>query len=150
MDQIDRKIIRELQANGRLTNQDLAWRIGLSPSPCLRRVRVLEEEGFITGYTALVDQAKCGVPINVFVKVKMKESSEASMKKFEKGVQDSDEILECYLMTGNQDYLLHVVSASLGSYERFMRETLTRLPGVASIDSSFAYGRVKSRSIFPL
>ncbi len=150
MDKIDRKIIRELQANGRLTNQDLAWRIGLSPSPCLRRVRVLEEEGFITGYTALVDQAKCGVPINVFVKVKMKESTEASMKKFEQGVQNSDEILECYLMTGNQDYLLHVVSASLGSYERFMRETLTRLPGVASIDSSFAYGRVKNRSVFPL
>jgi Lrp/AsnC family leucine-responsive transcriptional regulator len=150
MDNLDRKIIRELQANGRLSNHDLAERIGLSPSPCLRRVRRLEEDGIITGYTAEIDQAKCGIPINVFVTIKMKESSREAMRAFERGIEQYDEILECYLMTGNHDYSLHVVSESLQTYERFMREKLTRLPGMASIDSAFAYGRVKARSVYPL
>jgi len=150
MDNIDRKIIRQLQANGRLSNQDLAAKIGLSPSPCLRRVKALEKLGIITGYTALIDQEKCGLPINVFVEVKLKEPNDKLIKKFEQGVKACDEIIECYLMTGSRDYLLHVVSASLGSYEQFIRETLTRLPGVASIDSAFAYGRVKAGKYYPV
>ncbi len=150
MDNIDRKIIRELQTDGRLSNQELSARVGLSPSPCLRRVRALEAAGIIRGYTAVLDQAKCGLPINVFVEVKLKEPNDKLIEKFERGVRACDEIIECYLMTGSQDYLLHVVSESLGSYEQFIRETLTRLPGVASINSAFAYGRVKSRGAYPL
>lgn len=150
MDRIDKKIIRELQQDARLTNQELSERVGLSPSPCLRRVRQLEKKGVLTGYTALIDQAKCGLPINVFVSVKMTVSSEEMIRKFEAGVQDSDEIIECYLMTGNRDYLLHVVSESLETYEKFIRETLTKLPGIGSIDSAFAYGRVKSKRVYPV
>jgi len=150
MDNLDRKIISALQTNGRMSNQDLADKVGLSPSPCLRRVRRLEQDGVITGYSVQIDQAKCGLPINVFVTIKMKESSVESMVAFERGIQSCDEILECYLMTGNQDYSLHVVTQSLETYEQFMRQTLTRLPGVASIDSAFAYGRVKARSVYPL
>jgi len=150
MDNLDRKIVRELQINGRISNQELALQIGLSPSPCLRRVKALEASGVIRGYTALIDQAKCGLPINVFVEVKLTEPNDELIQKFERGVKACDEIIECHLMTGSRDYLLHVVSSSLGSYEQFIRNTLTRLPGVASIDSAFAYGRVKSRGAYPL
>ena len=149
MDITDRKILRELQANGRLTNQELAERVNLSPSPCLRRVRNLEKAGVITGYTALVDQEVYGLPINVFVSVKLEKPTEQAIHDFEAGIQKLDEVLECYLMTGTRDYLLHVVSKSLKTYEDFVRERLTKMPGIASVESSFAFGRVKQRSIFP-
>lgn len=150
MDDLDRKIIRHLQTDGRLSNHELAARIGLSPSPCLRRVKALEAAGIIRGYTAIIDQAKCGLPINVFVEVKINQPTDEVIRKFEQGVQNCDEIIACFLMTGSRDYLLHVVCSSLGSYEQFIRNTLTRLPGVASIDSAFAYGRVKGRGVYPL
>ena len=149
MDITDRKIVRELQANGRLTNQDLAERVNLSPSPCLRRVRNLERAGVITGYSALVDQEKYGLPINVFVSVKLEKPTEETIRNFEAGIRKLDEVLDCYLMTGSRDYQLHVVSKSLKTYEHFVRDRLTRLPGIAAIESSFAFGRVKQRTIFP-
>jgi Lrp/AsnC family leucine-responsive transcriptional regulator len=149
LDRIDRKIVRELQASGRLTNQELSERAGLSPSPCLRRVRNLEEAGVIRGYTAVVDQEKFGLPVNAFVSVRLERPSEETMRTFEDRIQRFDEIQECYLMTGSRDYLLHVVSHSLKTYEQFVREQLTRIPGIASIETSFAFGQVKRRGVFP-
>jgi Lrp/AsnC family leucine-responsive transcriptional regulator len=149
MDAIDRKIIRELQANARLTNQELAERVGLSPSPCLRRVRNLEQAGVLASYAAVVDQDLYGLPISVFVSIKLERQTDATIRAFEAGVQTMDEVVECYLMTGNRDYLLRVVSDSLKSYERFVREVLTRQPGIASIESSFAFRPVKKGAVLP-
>jgi len=149
MDSTDRKIVRILQQEGRLTNQDLAERIGLSPSPCLRRVRLLEAEGVITGYAAQVDQEKYGLPVDVFVSISLSHQTDAALKAFERAIQDLDEVMECYLMTGSRDYLLRVVCDGLGSYERFTRERLTKLPGIRSIESSFALGCVKRRGALP-
>lgn len=149
MDAIDRKIIRNLQQDARLTNQDLAERINLSPSPCLRRVRHLEENGVLSGYTAIVDQEKYGLPINVFVNIRLEKQSGEVMKTFEDGIHELDEVLECYLMTGSRDYLLRVVSQSLKTYEAFVRDKLTTIPGIASIESSFAFGQVKRTATLP-
>jgi len=149
MDSTDRKILRELQENGRLTNQDLAARVNLSPSPCLRRVRLLEESGVIQGYTALVDPQKYGLPIDVFVQIRLERHGEQTVREFESRVQEIDEILDFYLMTGTMDYLLHIVSTSLHAYELFMREKLHKIPGIAAIETSFAFGRVKRKKTFP-
>jgi len=149
MDRIDYKILAELQADGRLSNQTLSERVGLSPSPCLRRVRALESQGIITGYTAVVDQESYGLPINAFVSVQLKQPNDAVMTAFEKGVQLLDEVLECYLITGTQDYLLRVVSDSLKSYETFIRTSLTKMPEIQSIESVFAFGQVKRRLVLP-
>lgn len=149
MDRIDRRIVRELQADGRLTNQELAERVNLSPSPCLRRVRNLEEAGVICGYTAVVDQEKLGLPVNAFVSVRLERPSPETMRTFEERIQRFDEIQECYLMTGSRDYLLHVVSQSLKTYEQFVRGQLTQIPGIASVETSFAFGRVKRINLYP-
>ncbi|MGR5177396.1 Lrp/AsnC family transcriptional regulator [Vibrio parahaemolyticus] len=150
MDEIDKKILIELQSNARLTNQELADRVALSPSPCLRRVRELEKKGIIRGYHASVDQEACGLPINVFVLVKLEKPTEENMRDFEHHIALIDEVIECFLMTGNHDYLLHVVSESLKSYEQFIRKELTRLPNIASIESSFAFGQVKRKTKLPV
>ncbi len=149
IDRIDRKIIRELQADGRITNQALADKVGLSPSPCLRRLRKLEEEGVIRGYTATVDQDLYGLPINVFVSVRLTRQSEDAMAEFETAIADWDEILDCFLMTGTRDYQLRVVAASLEAYEQFLKTRLTRLPCVGGIETSFALGIVKKTPVFP-
>ena len=149
MDAIDQKIINCLQADGRLTNQDLSERVGLSPSPCLRRVRNLERAGVIRGYTAVIDQERYGLPINVFVSIRLERQTDAALKAFERGIARLDEVMECYLMTGSRDYLLRVVSDSLKSYERFVREVLSALPGIASIESSFAFSQLKQRPALP-
>ena len=149
MDQIDQNILRALQFDGRLTNLELSQKVGLSPSPCLRRVRAMEEQGILVGYTALLDQDAYGLPMNVFVSVRLEQQSTASIQKFEDAVNKLDEVLDCYLMTGNRDYLLRVVSQNLKSYEIFVRDKLTTIPGIAAIESSFALGRVKKRSVFP-
>ncbi|GAL17568.1 Lrp/AsnC family transcriptional regulator [Vibrio sp. SCSIO 43140] len=150
MDEIDKKILKELQSNARLSNQELADRIALSPSPCLRRVRALEKQGVIRGYHASVDQEACGLPINVFVLVKLDKPTEDNMRDFERHIDSMDEVLECFLMTGNHDYLLHVVSESLKTYEQFIRRQLTPLTNIASIESSFAFGQVKRKTKLPI
>jgi len=149
MDAIDRKIVSALQADGRLTNQELSERVGLSPSPCLRRVRNLERSGVIRGYTAVIDQERYGLPINVFVSIRLERQTDAALKAFERGIEGLDEVMECYLMTGSRDYLLRVASDSLKSYERFVREVLAALPGVASIESSFAFSQLKKSATLP-
>jgi len=150
MDDIDRKIIRTLQVDGRITNQDLAARVGLSPSPCLRRLRRLERDGVIRGYAAVVDQRRYGLPLDIFVQVKLERHTEATVRTFEERVLAVEEILACYLMTGSSDYLLHVAAADLESYERFMRTELQNIPGIAAIETSFAIKQVKRGGAFPV
>ena len=149
MDRIDRRIVRELQANGRQTNQELSERVSLSPSPCLRRVRKLEQDGVLLGYSAIVDQEKYGLPINAFISVQLERQTDETIRAFEKGIQDMDEVIDCYLMTGTRDYMLHVVSQSLKSYEQFIRDKLTMIPGIGGIETSFALGRVKHHGVLP-
>lgn len=149
MDARDRRIIRELQKDGRLTNQELAERVHLSPSPCLRRLRLLEEKGIIRGYTALVDQQAYGLPVTVFIRIRLERHSRDAVREFERRVAGIDEILDCFLMTGDADYLLRVIVRGLDDYERFMRQKLHEIPGIASIDTSFAYGIVKQKLVYP-
>jgi len=148
MDEKDRQIIRELQRDGRLSNQELAERVNLSPSPCLRRLRNLEKSGVIQGYTALIDQKAYGLPITVFIRIRLEHHSQETVRSFEEKISNIDEILDCYLMTGGVDYLLRVVVESLEAYEIFIRDKIHQVPFVASIDTSFAYGIVKQARVF--
>ncbi len=150
IDETDLRILRALQHDGRMSNVDLATQAGLSQSPCLRRVRLMEEAGVIRGYTALVDQAQVGLPVSVFVSVKLEKQREEALHRFEDAVRACPEVLECYLMTGTRDYLLRVVARDLAGYERFLKETLTRIEGVASIESSFALAQVKHTNVLPI
>ena len=148
-DSVDRRIVHELQADGRLTNDELSKRVNLSPSPCLRRVKNLEEQGIITGYTANVDQDKFGLPISIFVSVKLEKQTEEMLRTFEAEIGKIDEIVECYLMTGGFDYLLRIITDSLNSYQNVLTKRITHIPGIASIESSFALGIIKQSKIYP-
>lgn len=143
MDAIDINIIHELQKDGRISNNDLAAKVNLSPSPCLRRVRKLEREGILRKYTAVVDHAKCGWPISVFAMIRLQRHDEATVQLFEKHIGQLDMILECFLMAGSADYLVHIVGKSLADYEKFVKNNLHKIPGIASIESHIAYGTVK-------
>jgi Lrp/AsnC family leucine-responsive transcriptional regulator len=150
LDEIDRKILTLLQADSRLTMQALAERVGLSVSPCHRRVKLLEERGVITRYGAMVDQKSLGLHVSVFVSIKLERQKEEDLARFAKAISNWSEVLECYLMTGNRDYLLRVVAADLASYEAFLKNKLTRLNGIASIESSFALSQVKYSIALPV
>lgn len=150
LDQIDQRILAALQANARLSNVELANQAGLSPSPCLRRVRGLEEDGVIKGYAALVDQEAVGLPVSVFVMVSLERQVEQALEIFEARVSALPEVMECYLMTGDSDYLLRVVTSDLQAYERFLMHQLTKFPGVSSIKSSFALKQVVYRTALPI
>ena len=150
LDAIDRQILGNLQNDARMRNVELAAKVGLSPSPCLRRVGNLEETGVIRGYATLVDAEAVGLPVSVFVSVTLEKQIEKTLEKFEKEIRARPEVMECYLMTGDADYLLRVVTADLGAYERFLIEHLTRIPGVASIKSSFALKQVAYRTALPI
>src|ERR1700682_3107025 len=132
LDAIDRKILSLLQSDSRTTMQELADKVGLSVSPCHRRVKLLEERGVITRYMALVDQKSLGLHVSVFISIKLQRQKEEDLDRFAKAISGWDEVLECYLMTGNRDYLLRVVAADLSSYEAFLKNKLTRLDGTAS------------------
>ncbi|MEK7437967.1 MAG: Lrp/AsnC family transcriptional regulator [Pseudomonadota bacterium] len=138
LDKTDRKILAILQNDGRITNAELAKRIGLSPSACLRRVQRIEESGVISAYVALVQQEAVGRPSSIFVEVTLKSQSEESLRAFERAVVTCPDIMECYLMSGDADYLIRVVAADTQDYERIHKQHLTRLPGLARIRSSFA------------
>ena len=149
MDNKDRQIIRALQRNSRMTNQDLAAEVNLSPSPCLRRVKLLEQSGVLKGYTADIDAEAYGLPVTVFVRVSLTGHTENVVQQFEKQISRVDQVLECFVMTGTSDYLLRVVVADLADYENFVRKRLHSLGGIGSIDSSFVYGVVKKTGVFP-
>jgi Lrp/AsnC family leucine-responsive transcriptional regulator len=150
LDGIDRKILAVLQQDGRKSIAELAEQVGLSPSPCLRRVRILEEAGVIARYVAVLDQQSVGLPVSVFVSIKLESQREEALDRFAKAIARWPEVLECYLMTGPRDYLLRVVVADLGAYERFLKQKLTRLSGIGSIESSFALEQVKYTNVLPL
>jgi Lrp/AsnC family leucine-responsive transcriptional regulator len=150
LDAIDRKILANLQADGRITMQELADKVGLSVSPCHRRVKLLENRGVITRYTALVDQKAIGLHVSVFISIKLVRQKEEDLNRFARAISKWDEVLECYLMTGNRDYLLRVVAADLAAYEVFLKTKLTRLDGIASIESSFALSQVKYSIALPV
>lgn len=150
LDHLDRRILQELQRDGRMTNQALAERVGLSPTPCLRRVRLLEAAGVITGYVATIDQQAVDLPVSVFISIKLERQREEELDRFAGAVAGWPEVMECYLMTGQRDYLMRVVCADLPAYETFLKEKLTRLDGVASIESSFALTQVKHTNVLPI
>lgn len=150
LDEIDRKILAAMQANARLRNVELAEEIGLSASPCLRRVRRLEDAGIISGYATLVDQKAVGLPVSVFIQVTLEKQIEPALDAFENAIQSWPEVMECYLMTGDADYHLRVVTVDLAGYERFLMDKLTRLDGVASIKSSFSLKQVAYRTALPV
>ena len=150
LDEIDLKILAELQANARMRNIELAEKVALSASPCLRRVRRLEELGVIKGYAALVDQQAVDLPVNVFIQVTLEKQIEPALESFERRIRQWPEVMECYLMTGDADYHLRVVAMDLAQYERFLMEKLTRVPGVASIKSSFSLKQVSYRTALPV
>ncbi|HEY7172437.1 MAG TPA: Lrp/AsnC family transcriptional regulator [Vicinamibacterales bacterium] len=150
LDDIDLKILEHLQQNARISNVDLAEQVGLSPAPCLRRVRALEEAGVIRRYLALVDQTALNIGVTVFVQVTLDLQVEGRLEIFEHAIMSRPEVLECYLMTGDADYLLRVVVPDVPAYERFLRDTLTRIESAAGIKSSFALKQVKYFTGLPL
>src|SRR5579859_7866455 len=150
LDAIDRKILGFLQSDGRITMAELAEKVGLSVSPCHRRVKLLEERGVISRYIATVDQKSVGLHVSVFISIKLARQKEEDLNRFARAISKWEEVLECYLMTGNRDYLLRVVAADLSSYEAFLKNKLTRLDGIASIESSFALSQVKYSVALPV
>ena len=150
LDEIDRKILMVLQSDGRISLSDLSEKVNLSPSPCLRRIRRLERSGIISRYVAVLDQAKVGLPVSVFVSIKLESQRVEALERFKRAIAKWPEVLECYLMTGPRDYLLRIVAADLGAYEQFLKQKLTRIDGVASIDSSFALEQTKYSNVLPV
>ena len=150
LDEMDIRILRELQDNARLSNVELADRVGLSPSPCLRRVKRLEAEGVIKNYMTLVDQAAVGLSLNVFVHITLKDQTQVSLDEFETSIRQLPHVMESYLMTGETDYLLRVVTADLATYEKYLRDHFTKIRTMASIRTSFAMKQVTFRTGLPL
>lgn len=150
LDRFDRAILKALQLDGRMPNSALAERVNLSESACLRRVRALEEIGLIEGYTALINQEKAGYPVNVFVNITLDRQDQTDLHAFEEAVRKIPEVMECYLMTGDFDYLVRVVVSDTADFERLHSRHLTRLPGVARVHSSFALRPVQKARELPI
>ncbi|MBV5263066.1 Lrp/AsnC family transcriptional regulator [Pinisolibacter aquiterrae] len=150
LDAIDRRILAALQRDGRLTNADLADAVGLSPSPCLRRVRLLEKAGVIAGYHAALDRKAIGLGLTIFVGIKVERHHDEEARAFREAVAALDEVVSCHLVSGEADFLLQVVVADLAAYERFLIGTLLKLPGVSDIRSNFAIQTVKDGAPLPL
>jgi len=150
LDRHDRQILRELQRDGRLSNVELASRVNLSESATLRRVRALEDAGLIERYAALLGAAKLGYPTNVFVNITLHRQDQADLQVFEEAVRKVPEVMECYLMTGVSDYLLRVLCKDAADFERLHSQHLTRLPGVARVQSSFALRVVRRSTELPI
>ena len=150
IDRYDKSILSELQNDGRISNVELASRVSLSESACLRRVRTLEESGLIERYVALLDQKEVGLTGTIFVHIALRREEQRELAAFEEAVQGIPEIMECYLMTGEFDYLLRVVVSDMADFERLHNEALTRLPGVARVNSSVAIRTVTKTTELPL
>ena len=150
LDSIDLKILSELQNDGSLSNIELARRIHLSPSPCLARVRALEASGVIDRYVALTNAKALGLGLNVFINISLKSQSKESLGYFEQRICEHDEVMECYLMTGDSDYLIRVAVADIAALEKFILEQLTPIPGIEKIRSSFALKQVRYKTALPL
>jgi Lrp/AsnC family transcriptional regulator, leucine-responsive regulatory protein len=150
MDDRDRAILRHLQADGRLPNAVLAERVHLSPSPCLRRLKRLEDGGAIRGYRAIVDRRKIGLGLTAFVEIKIAGQSRRLAEEFEAAIAEIDEIVACYIVAGDADFMLEVVAADLARYEQLLLHKLVELPGVSNVRSNFAIRTVKEPGPLPL
>lgn len=144
MDEFDGRILRELRHDGRVSMTTLAARVGLSPTPVGRRVRQMEDNGIIAGYSAVIDETRIGYGFSVFVSVKLDQQVDEALATFEKAVREFPEVVDCWLMTGNRDYLMRVATADLAAFERFLMKRLAKVSCVASIESSIPLRRVKS------
>lgn len=149
MDAKDRQILRELQRDARLTNAELAERVNLSPSPCLRRVKNLEKAGVIERYVAVVNREAAGYPVTAYVHVTLSRHDREIIDGFERRMRDTPEVLACHLMTGGADYLLEIVVSGLGAYEDFMRDVMHKTTGIGTINTSLVYGTVKDSRTLP-
>jgi Lrp/AsnC family leucine-responsive transcriptional regulator len=150
MDAIDRSILRELQAEGRLANNALADRVRLSPSPCLRRLKRLEADGTIRGYRALVDRRRVGLGLTLFVEVQVGGHSRERAREFEAAVMQVDAVIACHVLAGTADFLLEIVVPDLAAYERLLLDTLLVLPGVTDVRSNIAIRTIKESAPLPL
>jgi Lrp/AsnC family leucine-responsive transcriptional regulator len=150
LDPIDIRILNELQNDGSHSNVELAKRVHLSPSPCLMRVKALKDKGVIRNYVALADPKSLGLGLNVFISISLKEQSKKALAEFEQRISEHDEVMECYLMTGDSDYLIRVAVADMGALEKFILEQLTPISGIEKIRSSFALKQVRYKTALPL
>lgn len=150
MDATDKRILSALQKDGRQKLGELAEAVGLSPTPCARRVAALEKSGVITGYGARVDQAKLGLPVTVFIEVELESQSRAAIDAFERAVSRMEEVMECHLMSGSRDILLRVVVADLSAFDAFMEHDLMRVEGVSRMRSSFTLRTMVKRNTLPM
>jgi len=150
LDPIDIRILNELQNDSSHSNVELAKRVHLSPSPCLMRVKALKDKGVIRNYVALADPKILGLGLNVFISISLKEQSKEALAQFERRISEHDEVMECYLMTGDSDYLIRVAVADMGALEKFILEQLTPIPGIEKIRSSFALKQVRYKTALPL
>ncbi|WP_246524733.1 Lrp/AsnC family transcriptional regulator [Sphingobium phenoxybenzoativorans] len=150
MDAVDRKMLVELQLDGRMTNSQLSDKIGLSPSPCLRRLKQLEADGVITRYVALVDPDQLGLGVTAFVRVRLDQQDDRHLTIFEEAVAQFPEVMECYLMSGDADYQLRLIVENLKAFENFLRHKLTRIEGVSQLTTSFALRPVVYKTALPI
>lgn len=150
LDDTDRRILTQLQKDSSLTNVELSSRVGLSPSPCLARVKQLERDGFIRGYVALVDAEALDLSINVFIQVTLEKQVEQALRTFEQKMSSFPQVMECYLMTGDSDYLVRLIVPDMKALEHFIVNELTKIPGVSNIRSSFALKQVKYKTALPV
>jgi len=150
LDAVDLKILTQLQEDARITNVALAEAVHLSPAPCLRRVRELEEAGLIRRYVTLMDAERLGLNVSVFISVSLEKQIESGLRIFEDTIMQIPEVMECYLMTGDSDYLLRVVAPNLKALQEFITERLARIPGVSNIRSSMALKQVKYKTSLPI
>jgi Lrp/AsnC family leucine-responsive transcriptional regulator len=150
LDTIDIRILNELQNDSSHSNVELAKRVHLSPSPCLMRVKALKDKGVIRNYVALADPKLLGLGLNVFISISLKEQSKKALGDFEQRISEHDEVMECYLMTGDSDYLIRVAVADMDALEKFILEQLTPIPGIEKIRSSFALKQVRYKTALPL
>lgn len=150
LDAIDLRILAELQPDARLSIAKLAERVALTPTPCARRVRLLEQAGYIGGYVTLLDQRAIGLPVNAFVEVRLTRERQEEVRAFESSVRGYPEVMECWAMSGGYDYLLRVVTADLQAYNRFMRDKLLILPSVSRVETGFGLEQVLDRTALPL
>jgi Lrp/AsnC family leucine-responsive transcriptional regulator len=150
LDSIDLRILDELQHDGALSNVELARRVHLSPSPCLTRVRALEAAGVIDRYVAIANPAALGLGLSVFISISLKSQSKEALAEFERRIVEHDEVMECYLMTGDSDYLIRVAVADIAALEKFILEQLTPIPGLEKIRSSFALKQVRYKTALPI
>ncbi len=150
LDTVDFRILNELQKDGNISNVELARRVHLSPSPCLARVKTLEANGTISRYVALVSAPALGLGLNVFINISLKTQSKQALADFEQRIAEHDEVMECYLMTGESDYLIRVAVADMAALERFILDQLTPIPGLEKIRTSFTLKQVRYKTALPL